>query len=350
MQSRVSVVIPCHGQAHFLADAIESVLRQTVPVLELVVVNDGSPDTALMERVLAPFMDRIIYIRQENAGVAIARNAGLDRCQAEYLIFLDSDDRLLPNAVADGAAALTARPERGLVWGLRHLVDAAGRRSRLDVGWIGAGEQYVDLLRTNIVGPPVGVMWRRSAVIDIGGFSLVAAPAEDYDAYLRIAQRHEIHRHGETVAEYRLHGANMSCNDARMFAGVEETLARQVEWVGKDADLRSALEAGRRDAQHQYDWLPRLNAVRELYHERQWRRAGAAAVALFGRYPGLLLAEVNQNALRFVWRRIFGRRHSGASQLPINSGIGIPSTSGMSLPSNAASVGARSRVDTTRPS
>ena len=158
MEPRVSVVIPCHGQAHFLADAIESVFRQTVPALDLVVVNDGSPDTALMEEVLSPFMDRITYLRQENGGVAVARNAGLSRCGGEYLIFLDSDDRLLPNAVADGAAALTARPERGLVWGLRHLVDAGGRRGRLDVGRIGAGERYIDLLQTNIVGPPVGVM------------------------------------------------------------------------------------------------------------------------------------------------------------------------------------------------
>ncbi len=203
---------------------------------------------------------------------------------------------------------------------------------------------------TSLVGPPVGVMWRRSAVIDVGGFSPVAAPAEDYDAYLRIAQRHEIHHHGETVAEYRLHGANMSCDDSRMFAGVKTALARQGEWVGTDQDLRKALEDGRGDARHQYDWSPRVGAVRELFNERRWWQACVACIALFGRYPRLLLTEANENALRFAWRLIFGRRTNGTTQPPISSGIAVPSTPGMALPSNAASVGARSSVDTIRPS
>ncbi len=203
MEPLVSVVIPCYAQAHFLAEAVDSVFRQTHAALELVVVNDGSPDTAAMTALLAPVLGRIVYVTQENRGLAGARNSGLGRCRGEYVIFLDADDRLLPNAAADGAAALAARPELGLVWGLRHVIDASGTPTRQDVGRIGTGEDYVHLLQTNIVGPPVGVMWRRAALNAIGGFSPWIRCAEDYDAYLRIAREHDISCHGATVGEYR---------------------------------------------------------------------------------------------------------------------------------------------------
>src|ERR671912_965329 len=108
----VSVVIPCYNQAHFLGEAIESVLSQTYPHFEIVVVDDGSTDNT--QEVAARYPG-VRYIRQENQGLAGARNAGIRRSNGSYLVFLDADDRLLPEALEVGLEHLNAHPECAFV-------------------------------------------------------------------------------------------------------------------------------------------------------------------------------------------------------------------------------------------
>src|SRR5215212_9690625 len=91
----VSVVIPCYNQAHFLSEAIESVLAQTHPNFEIIVVDDGSTDNT--SEVAARYPG-VRHIRQDNQGLAAARNTGLRESKGTCLVFLDADDRLLPNA------------------------------------------------------------------------------------------------------------------------------------------------------------------------------------------------------------------------------------------------------------
>src|SRR5215467_6832857 len=88
----VSVIIPAYKAAAFIDETLQSVFCQTYQNFEVVLINDGSPDTAEFERAIAPYRDRISYIRQENSGVSAARNAGIRRARGEYLAFLDSDD------------------------------------------------------------------------------------------------------------------------------------------------------------------------------------------------------------------------------------------------------------------
>src|SRR3954454_21989799 len=104
----VSVVIPCFNQRAYVADAIESVLGQTYDNIEVVVVDDGSDDGSA--GVIRNYRD-VRYVRQGNAGLARARNAGLEASTGEFVIFLDADDWLLPRAVELGAQALTDRPD-----------------------------------------------------------------------------------------------------------------------------------------------------------------------------------------------------------------------------------------------
>src|SRR5438046_8618551 len=104
----VSVIIPCHNQAHFLDEAIESVLTQTYPNHEIIVVDDGSTDnTATVAKCHSPLR----YIYQENAGPSAARNTGVKESRGEYLVFLDADDRLLPEALEIGVGCLRQHPE-----------------------------------------------------------------------------------------------------------------------------------------------------------------------------------------------------------------------------------------------
>src|ERR1700675_1256078 len=89
---RVSVIIPCYNTARFVAQALESVFAQIYSDYEVVVVNDGSPDTVELERVLAPWADRIVYVKTDNNGLAGARNNGIRVARGEFIALLDSDD------------------------------------------------------------------------------------------------------------------------------------------------------------------------------------------------------------------------------------------------------------------
>src|SRR6185437_2705463 len=93
----VSVIVPAYNVAEFIGDALNSVLAQTFTDYEIIVVNDGSPDTEALEKALGPYMSRIVYIKQENRGVSAARNTAIKAARGSLLAFLDGDDTWLPN-------------------------------------------------------------------------------------------------------------------------------------------------------------------------------------------------------------------------------------------------------------
>src|SRR5215467_1463918 len=88
----VSVIIPAYNTARYIGEALDSVFGQTYRDFEVIVINDGSPDTEALEAVLRPYLDRIVYLKQENRGPAAARNLGIHQARGEYIAFLDSDD------------------------------------------------------------------------------------------------------------------------------------------------------------------------------------------------------------------------------------------------------------------
>src|SRR5262247_1452486 len=122
-QSTVSVVIPCFNQGDFLGDAITSAMTQDGVLAEIIVVDDGSTDDT--REVAAAFPDAR-YIHQENAGLSAAPDTGLSVATGEFVVFLDSDDRLLPGALAAGVAALSQHPEAALAYGRYVNIDRWG--------------------------------------------------------------------------------------------------------------------------------------------------------------------------------------------------------------------------------
>src|SRR3954464_13524952 len=105
----VSVVIPCYKQAQYLPEAIDSVLAQTYPAVECVVVNDGSPDDT--EAVARGYGDRVRYVARPNGGISAARNSGSAVARGAYLKFLDADDHLHPEQVAWQMEAVGGRQD-----------------------------------------------------------------------------------------------------------------------------------------------------------------------------------------------------------------------------------------------
>ncbi len=105
----ISVVMPTYNRAHLIADAINSIFGQTFPNLEVIVVDDGSTDET--QRVLAPYMEKITYIRTENRGIAAARNTGMRHASGQYLAWMDSDDMWMPDKLMIQAAYMTSNPD-----------------------------------------------------------------------------------------------------------------------------------------------------------------------------------------------------------------------------------------------
>jgi len=282
MPPLISIIIPCHGQARFLGDAITSVLAQQYRPYEIIVIDDASPDDVAGAIAKLP----VTLVRlPERRGVAHARNLGLQQCSGDYVVCLDADDRLLPAALAAGSETLSSRPRCALTWGVRHLIDATGRPLPAKPARILGSVSYEALLRGNLIGPPAGVMFRRSALAKAGGFNMGFQGAEDYEAYLRLAREHEAWGHGAPVVEYRIHAANMSGNNDRMLTAVLRVLEAQEPFVEADPRLRRALSVGQRWARESYDLTERLQRLGEHRRAGQWGKALLGTADLLRRYP-----------------------------------------------------------------
>jgi glycosyltransferase involved in cell wall biosynthesis len=236
----VAVVIPCFNQAHYLAEAIESVLGQTRPPAELIVVDDGCEDNSYE---VAGRYETVQRMRQPNRGVAAARNAGWTATTAEFLVFLDADDRLLPEALKVGTTALQHRPQVAFVSGVSRDVDGDGRVVPGLRQPLVSQDHYLRLLEDCFIWSGSSIVYRRSALEAVGGFDEGLDAADDYDLYLRLARRFPIFCHEAVVTEYRRHGTNTTRNAAIVLASQLKVQRRQRSKL-RDRPEREALRRG----------------------------------------------------------------------------------------------------------
>lgn len=217
----VSVIIPCYNQGHYLRESINSVLSQSYPAVEIVVVDDGSTDDTPQ---MARGFRNVKYIFQQNSGLSAARNTGIDNSRGDYLVFLDADDWLLPQAIRTNVECLQASPDAAFVSGAHQKIgpDGAVREAGKRTDFI----PYHQLLRQNYIGMIAAVMFRRS-VFDAYRYDTSLKSCEDYDLYLKVTRDHSVIKHAQAVAAYRLHGNNMSANINLMLQNVSKVLLRQ---------------------------------------------------------------------------------------------------------------------------
>lgn len=168
-------------------------LAQTRPVEEIIVVDDGSDDDT-GEYLADRYGKRIVYVRQDNAGVSAARNHGLSIARGRYLALLDSDDEWLPGKTAEQVAYLEAHPGIGMV--LCNVMRMNPDGSMIDV--FDRRRQIPEdgpALRWALRDPalaPLSVLMRREVYEDVGGFDESLRTAEDLDFHLRVAARWQI--------------------------------------------------------------------------------------------------------------------------------------------------------------
>jgi glycosyltransferase involved in cell wall biosynthesis/SAM-dependent methyltransferase len=278
----VTVVIPCYKQAHFLGEAIESVLSQSYAHFEIVVVDDGSPDdTSEVASRYPP--EKVRLIRQENRGLAGARNRGLSEARGEYVVFLDADDRLLAEALEVGVRELEAHPECAFVSGHCRFIMADGdpseesltskRPPRIE------GDTYGVLLSREHFLIPGAVMHKRSVVETVGGFDTSLEACEDYDLYFRIAKTFPVYHHDEVVVEYRKHETQMTRDAALMLRHTVKVLRRQREHIKSSHRYRKAYNIGLTRGRYEYG-IPLIKVTRVRVRTGQWGEAVAGILVL----------------------------------------------------------------------
>lgn len=307
---RASIVICCHNQAHFLADAIQSAIQQSWQNLEVIIVDDGSTDdTALV----AGGFPNVTYRNQPNGGLASARNLGLSASNGEFVCFLDADDRLASRAIEAGVMAARSNPACAFVAGRYRLTDA--KFTALDVAPNPrpAVVGYADLLRFNSIAMCATVLFRREALLSVGGFDTLFAAAEDHDAYLRLARRYPIALHDELVADYRQHDANMTRDAGRMLTAIIAVLERQRADVVGDTVLEQALAAGLAGYRSSFGRAVLRQAAARLM--RQGDVAAAwQAIKLTARLAPRAFGSVVYVAATRTWRRRADRIASGGAR------------------------------------
>ncbi len=295
---KVSVIIPTYNQSRYLAAAVHSALDQTLDEgIEVIVVDDGSTDST--PELVRSFPIR--YIRQENRGVASARNRGIELAGGEYIAFLDSDDVLLQNALQKGVAVLDRHPEVGFSYGQAYVIDDNGHvsgvmKSRFlnQSTIVDTKEQVKQLLLANTV-PTSSVIVRRSCLDEVGRFHEELRITEDRLMWIRLAKRYPAAYIAEPVEKYRVHPDSLSHGPTPESA--EKAFSLIIREVFEDPDFATQLQPWKNQAYYNFY---RRRAF--FTYGRNMKLARRYVHQAFRAYPQILLRSEGI-ALTFVYAK-----------------------------------------------
>ncbi len=276
----VSVVIPCFNQAHYLAGSLGSVHAQNWPSLEAIVVDDGSTDGT---SAVARRLNATRVVRQENRGLSGARNSGLAAARGEYVLFLDADDELFPDAVRSGVKALEQSPGAGCVARQCRIMDAAGRPVPSTAPAPRTNDLYDELLRINFIWTPGAALFRRDAIAMLGGFPLQHPACADYAVLLAFARRGQLVFEARDAVWYRKHDRNMSRDAMLMLDAALAVLGRERRFL--HSRHRAAYLDGQRRWREFYGEQLTMELRREWRTARRLARIGAGTIFLMSRCP-----------------------------------------------------------------
>lgn len=244
----VSVIIPTYNSAAYLREAIDSVFNQTFTDYELIIVDDGSKDNS--PEIAREYGDRIICVRQANAGVSAARNAGLRRARGRYVAFLDADDIWLPDKLSVQVAHLQANPSVKISGSSFHLIDGTGALLRtVRITPPGREDLLRELLLHGYYTLPSAMVVEREAMERVGGFDETIHGVEDRDLWLRMVKAYDYRYITEPLIRYRLHAGNETKNLAKMLRNhrlfIDKHFAREPRALRRKAISCACIDAAR---------------------------------------------------------------------------------------------------------
>jgi glycosyltransferase involved in cell wall biosynthesis len=240
---RVSVLLPTYNRERLLPEAIRSVLAQTFADFELIVVDDGSTDStpALVAAIEDP---RVRYFARTHGGLSAALNTGLQHARGEYIARIDSDDLLLPDAIASLVAELDRNPEAGFIWARALWMSPDGRDLPRMRG--GAGEFRGDLLRSLIYDDCTSgqaMLTRRACFERAGPYDETLTASIDWDMALRLARHAGARFLDRIVVRVREHDDSMTGRTSPQHATFLATRARPLDKLFADPNLPAEIAA-----------------------------------------------------------------------------------------------------------
>jgi GT2 family glycosyltransferase len=243
---RVSIITPAYNAAQFIAETLNSVFAQHYRDFEVIVVNDGSPDTDELERVLRPYLGRIQYLSQQNAGPAAARNAGIRRAVGRYVAFLDSDDTWDPEYLQAQLRLIESQEGVDLVYADLRLVGDSLRSGGTFMHFCPSRgtPTFESLLSGDCCVPTSATMVRKRVLAEAGLFneSPAVRGVEDFDMWLRVAWRGaRIAYQRRALGTYRVHKGSVSANQAAQSAAAVQVLAKLNAELGLSKAQRALL-------------------------------------------------------------------------------------------------------------
>ena len=209
---RVSIITPAYNVAEYIAETLLSAFAQTFKYFELIVVNDGSPDTEKLEETLKPYFDRIIYIKQQNGGAAKARNTAIENARGEFVAFLDGDDLWLPEKLATQIKFLDETVYEMTYCDAEFFGDSLYKRTTFMEQSPSRGEvTTISLINAECNVITSGTIVAKSALDKFGVFDLNTKRSEDFELWFRLAKNGiKIGYQKQVLIKYRVGTSGLS--------------------------------------------------------------------------------------------------------------------------------------------
>ena len=260
----ISVIIPAYNVSIYIDEALSSVFEQDFTDYEIIVINDGSTDTPQLERVLEPYLDKLVYIKQPNCGISSARNAGLHVARGDLIALLDADDAWLPGKLTEQLEFMRSG-EYDMVYGDALLfgdMPFSEGTTFMDRSPSNGPVSLLSLLDLQATPVVSTVIVRKDLVAQVGNFdeSDRTIP-EDYDLWLRlVCAGARIAYQRKPLAKYRYRADSVSAGRVKLHDGALRVLGR----ARRDLTLSAAELAALTKTEHHLQSTVALEHSKEM--------------------------------------------------------------------------------------
>ncbi len=263
----ISVIIPTYNSEKTIKHTIESVLNQIYTDFELLVINDDSKDSTL--DIISQFHDpRIKIFSYPHAGGNVSRNRGLSHAVGEFVSFLDADDIWTPDKLASQIQALQENPQAAVAYSWTDYIDENGEFLLSGVHITANGNIYEQLLVSNFLENGSNPLIRKNALIELGGFDESLTAGQDWDMWLRLAQKFNFIAVPTVQILYRKSPNSLSANLARQEKACLQVLDKALNTSSKELQhLRSKSLA------NLYKYLTCKALEKPLNRQKAWKAA-----------------------------------------------------------------------------
>jgi len=310
----ISVVIPTYNRAHLITDALGSIMAQSHPVDEIIVVDDGSTDgTEAVVKSWTAGAEQdvpVVYVRQDNAGGNVARNRGIEEAKSDLVAFLDSDDVWAFDKLEKQVSVFATDPDLGAVYcGVREVVIGSDAAPEVSLRPYPQGNILDALLISDVTAPTSCYVVRREVFETAGTFDTSLQARQDWDMWIRIAKDFEIGAVPEALTDLRAHDGPRTISDpTRELKAYKAILAKYASLRATRSfrTRRTAMASYYRRAGrvHYHHMNAPIQAIG--YHIRSivsWPFTPDSYAALLG----IFLPAGLRKRLHIGWNRIFGR-------------------------------------------